>query len=124
MNNVPGIELAVEVDGAQIPVSFCRLRDLNARSGTASPPVVLLGDNKGTITAANNGTDKDKSKHIDVCVSTLPAWLVNAAKGLPASSTASAFLAQKQKIHRVSALSKNLHPTCPSLRGIQSGSGG
>jgi hypothetical protein len=32
MNNVPGIELAVEVDGAQIPVSFCRFRDLNARS--------------------------------------------------------------------------------------------
>ena len=42
------------------------LRRLLAVPGTASPPIVLLGDNKSTITAANNGTDKDKSKHIDV----------------------------------------------------------
>jgi hypothetical protein len=38
MNNAPGVELAVEVDGAQIPVSFCRFRDLNARRGTYHTP--------------------------------------------------------------------------------------
>jgi hypothetical protein len=31
-----------------------------------SPPVVLLGDNKSSIKAAENGTDKDRSEHIDV----------------------------------------------------------
>jgi hypothetical protein len=31
-----------------------------------SLPVVLLGDNKSSIKAAENGTDKDQSKHIGV----------------------------------------------------------
>ena len=42
------------------------LRRLLAVPGQASPPLVLLGDNKSSIIAANNGTDKDRSKHIDV----------------------------------------------------------
>ena len=42
------------------------LRRLLAMPDEASPPVVLLGDNKSSIKAAENGTDKDRSKHIDV----------------------------------------------------------
>jgi hypothetical protein len=42
------------------------LRRLLAMPGEVSPPVVLLGDNKSPIKAAENGTDKGRSKHIDV----------------------------------------------------------
>ena len=42
------------------------LRRLLAMPDEASPPVILLGDNKSSIKAAENGTDKDRSKHIDV----------------------------------------------------------
>jgi hypothetical protein len=42
------------------------LRRLLAMPDEISPPVVLLGDNKSSIKAAENGTDKDRSKHIDV----------------------------------------------------------
>jgi hypothetical protein len=36
----------------------------------AMPDEVLLGDNKSSIKAAENGTDKDRSKHIDVSAHT------------------------------------------------------
>jgi hypothetical protein len=42
------------------------LRRLLAMPDEVSPPVVLLGDNKSSIKAAENGTDKDRSKHIGV----------------------------------------------------------
>jgi hypothetical protein len=46
------------------------LRRLLAMPDEISPPVVLLGDvvgdNKSSIKAAENGTDKGRSKHIDV----------------------------------------------------------
>jgi hypothetical protein len=48
------------------------LRRLLAMPDEASPPVVLLGDNRSSIKAAENGTDKDRSKHIDVSAHLLP----------------------------------------------------
>jgi hypothetical protein len=73
------------------------LRRLLAMPNEPAPPGVLLGDNKSSIKAPANGTDKGRSKHIGVSAH----FLRGVVAGRSASSTSTCRVPKASLMHSV-----------------------